>query len=56
MRGDILLDRPRFDYKVGVNRDVRTQLIKKCSDISLVKLNRFEKVIEKRLQQIQRSK
>ena len=51
-----ILNRLDFDYEVGTNRDVLTQLIKRHFGISLVHPNRLEKVINERLQQLQLSK
>ena len=51
-----ILDRLYFDYKVWIDRDVLTQLIKGCFGVSLVYPNRLEMIISERLQEPQRGK
>ena len=44
-----ILDRLYFDYKVWIDRDVLTQLIKRYFGVSIMYPNRIEKIINERL-------
>ncbi len=44
-----ILDRLYFDYKVWIDRDVLTQLIKRYFGVSLMYPNRLETIINERL-------